>query len=231
MDITSYFQENIGKVRKCLKNDSYYIVENAYDEDFCSSVIKFINEYKESDGTEINYAGTELRIWQAEKKYSLLYKFFEESNVFMSSVLQKKTIASTLLAIRNNTLPKSDDFLKQGRWHIDSFSKQFKVFLFLSDTNELSGPFEFIPRTEKMFFKLNMAIQGKYFKFSELLSKNKRSYQQLNDELIEKLVKIGYNPQPIICKSGTLLIIDTSAIHRARPCLQGSRYALTTYYA
>ena len=40
----------------------------------------------------------------------------------------------------------------------------------------------------------------------------------------------GYRPVSVICKAGTMMVADTSAIHRARPCLEGSRYALTTYY-
>ena len=34
----------------------------------------------------------------------------------------------------------------------------------------------------------------------------------------------------VFCGPGTAVVVDTSAIHRARPCIEGTRYALTAYF-
>lgn len=220
---------NIKNARRSLNTDGYLIIENGYSQDFCKSIIRFMDEHKSDDKTEEYYAGTELRIWDAQKKGSLLDSFSQECNVFISCLLCNDTEAYTLLAIRNNALDQADKLSTIGRWHIDSFRKMLKIFLFLTDTTELSGPFEFIPRTHTKSFKFQMLCNGSYFKASDIFS-GRRPYQKLDDIWVNELSAKGYSPVPVICKAGTILVVDTSAIHRARPCLQGSRYALTAYY-
>jgi hypothetical protein len=34
----------------------------------------------------------------------------------------------------------------------------------------------------------------------------------------------------MLCDEGSVVIVNTSAIHRARPCFEAGRYALTSYY-
>lgn len=214
-----------------LKQKGYWIIEDVYSKDYCNSLIDFINNYKEENNIEINYKGTELRIWDAQKKNNLFLRFYQESNHLLSRLLGSRQEAKTLLAIKNLPLNSDDDDSKKGRWHLDSFRNQLKTFLFLTDTNENSGVFEFIPESHKMIFKLNMLFRGHYFRLSDFFKgKKKRSYQWLNDSLIEKLLSTDMPSMPVLCKAGTVLIVDTSAIHRARPCSEGHRYALTAYY-
>ena len=220
---------NVQNARKALKADGYLIINNCYSRDVCQSIIKSIDDHKPDDQTEINYAGTEMRIWDAQQRDRLLDHFYQECNMFMSCLLRSHTEAFTLLAIRNHPLDASDESSSVGRWHIDSFRKQLKIFLFLTDTTEVSGPFEFLPKTHTKSFKLWMLCNGSYFKASDIVT-GKRGYARLVDTWVHRLGTKGYSPVPVICKAGTILVIDTSAIHRARPCLQGTRYALTAYY-
>jgi len=222
-------QVNFENARRDLKKNGYYIIENAYDQDFCSKAIEFIDTYN-SESSEVNYEGSELRIWDAQKKDSLLNRFNQDCNLSMSSFLQKHMEAHTLLAIRNRPVNSSDESLKKGRWHLDSLTKQMKIFLFLTDTTESSGPFEFIPKTHTNTFKLRMLCGGAYLTLSDILSGGDRSYQKLSDDWVAKLATKGFQPTPLICKAGTMLVVDTSAIHRARPCLEECRYALTAYF-
>ena len=58
-----------------------------------------------------------------------------------------------------------------------------------------------------------------------------RQYQSIPDTKVDPLFKSGYEAKPVLVKAGTVLLIDTAKlIHRARPCLGGERYALTSYY-
>lgn len=219
----------LSSFKRKLKKDGFLVFKEAYPLDFCNSIIQFIDQYQKTDNIEKNYSDTELRIWSAENEDPLLSNFFNESNSIISAILAKNIIGDKLLAIRNKSLETSDTLSKVRRWHIDSLSTQYKIFLFLTDTTELSGPFEFIPNTHRKLFKLKMLLKGHYIKFSQLKS-SARLYQHLNESLIEQIITSGYSPKPMLCKAGTLMVVDTSAIHRARPCLQDHRYALTMYF-
>lgn len=222
--------ENIRGARRALKTSGYFTIEDAYPASFCREVIDVIDSHVPDQRTEVNYAGTELRIWDAQKHHALLQDFYDHCNVFTAALTGMDVEADTLLAIRNRTLDASDQKSRLGRWHIDSFRRQLKVFLFLTDTTEQSGPFEFVPRTHAARLKAQMLARGVYFRPGDLLSRTgARAYARIDEAVVEGLSKSGFAPMPFLCKAGTALVVDTSSIHRARPCSAGARYALTTY--
>lgn len=192
-------------------------------------MIRWMDSYSSSDGVERNYGDTELRIWDAQKRHALLAGFWEQCNVFMSCLLNADTEAYTLLAIRNRALDPEDLGSRQGRWHIDSLRRQYKIFLFLVDVGDGTGPFEFIPGSHRPAFKAAMLLRGMYLGPGDFVS-GRRRYAALDDERLERLTRDRRAPMPVTCLAGTVMVADTSAIHRARPCRQGTRYALTAYY-
>ena len=192
-----------------------------------------MNKIKSGLGVEINFGGTETRIWSAQKRFNGVKTFFEDSNVFLSSLLKQESIAGTVLAIKNTPLPDEDLNHRLGRWHIDSWRPQEKVFLFLSDTSEKSGPFEFIPKTNKNLFRLRKALEPGFFfdHFSMLKKSSVRRYTSIPECKILSLLNKGYEARPVLVKAGTVMVINSSKlIHRARPCKEVERHALTAYY-
>tara|TARA_Y100000768_G_C23980261_1_gene685354 strand:- start:2344 stop:3087 length:744 start_codon:yes stop_codon:yes gene_type:complete len=235
LDNTSpYTTEIVEHAKLAMKRDCYFFIPNAYSNEFCEEIKANIDEVKSGTGVEINYGGTETRIWSAQKRFNGVKRFFEESNKLISSVLNEDHTAGTVLAIKNNPLPIEDQKNRVGRWHADSFNSQEKVFLFLSDTSEESGPLEFIPNTHKPFFRFRKAFEpGFFFNHLNMFTKkgNLRQYQSIPDNKVESLFSKGYEAKPVLVKAGTVLLIDTAKlIHRARPCIGGERYALTAYY-
>jgi hypothetical protein len=231
--LSPYTAENIAAAKEAMKKHSYFIMPNIYSKKFCEEIKLEIDKVNTGTGVEINYDGSEIRIWSAQKRFNAVKHFFDDSNQFLSSVSSKDSVAGTVLAIKNNKLTNKNQKNLTGRWHADSFRSQPKVFLFLSDTDERSGPLEFIPNTNKFFFRLKKLFEvGFFFNFFNILKrKNIRSYRSISDSKIETLFNRGYKPKSVIVKAGTVLLIDTSKlIHRARPCLEGERYALTAYY-
>jgi hypothetical protein len=222
--------ENIRGARQGLDTDGYYVVQDAYPPEYCRQVIDLIDSHVPDQRTDVNYAGTELRIWDAQKHHPLLHDFYDQCNVFTAALTGSDVEADTLLAIRNRSLDSTDQKSRVGRWHIDSFRRQIKVFLFLTNTTERSGPFEFVPRTQAVAFKARMLGRGLYVTPGDLLSREgTRAYQRIDESVVEGLSAAGYAPMPFICNAGTALVVDSSSIHRARPCTAGARYALTTY--
>ena len=231
--LSLYTAENIAAAKEAMKKHSYFILPNIYSKNFCGEIKLEIDKVNTGTGVEINYDGSETRIWSAQKRFNAVKRFFDDSNQFLSSVLSKDSVADTVLAIKNNKLSNKNQKNFTGRWHADSFRSQLKVFLFLSDTTEKSGPLQFIPNTNKFFFRFKKLFEPGFFfnHFNILKRGNIRSYTSIPDSKIETLLKRGYKSKSVLVKAGTVLLIDTSKlIHRAKPCLKGERYALTAYY-
>ena len=227
-------KEIVAKTKIAMQKHSYFLIPNAYPQEFCDEIKVEMDKVKAGLGVEINYGGSETRIWSAQKRFKGVKHFFDDSNQLISLISKQEEVAGTVLAIKNIPLLDGDQKHITGRWHADSWTSQKKVFLFLSDTTEKSGPLEFIPNTHKFFFRLRKALEpGFFFNYSSIFKKSaSRPYSSIEDRKIESLFDRGYKVKPVLVKSGTVLVIDTAKlIHRARPCIEGQRYALTAYYS
>lgn len=107
-------------------------------------------------------------------------------------------------------------------WHRDSHDFQFKAILYLSDVDSENGPFEYVPGSQK---KWRAAIDTALGGFAA--APNTR-YEPTS--VARLLSRYGRAPEQFVGKAGTLLLVNTSGIHRGRPLRVGSRYALTNYY-
>lgn len=188
-----------------------------------------IDRITEKGEPEINFGGSEYRVWMAHTKSTLIEKFKVFSDDVLSGVEQSEMEAIDVLAIRNRQIDYQDKFMTEGRWHLDSFSRQLKVFAFLSDVDGDCGPFEMLPKTHRLSFKIKEAIRGNYFSLKDFTGTN-RSYSRLDESIIKEFENIGLNSKAFTVQAGTICVVDTSCVHRARPCKKGSRYALTSYY-
>ena len=107
-------------------------------------------------------------------------------------------------------------------WHRDGHGYQFKSIIYLSDVTDENGPFEFLPGSHKRWRALVDTAIG------ELPPAPGTRY---DPDLVDRMVnKFGLKRQHYTGKAGTLLLVNTSGIHRGRPLHAGSRYALTNYY-
>ena len=108
-----------------------------------------------------------------------------------------------------------------GGWHRDDVEFQFKAILYLVDVNENNGAFQLIKYSNKLKFIIRDCYKYK-MKINETRLSEKKINEIINAEP-ERLKTITGN-------AGTLVLVDTSLIHRGRPLASGLRYALTNYY-
>lgn len=107
-------------------------------------------------------------------------------------------------------------------WHRDGFGFQFKSILYLSDVTEDNGPFEFLPGSHTGWRAAFDTAVGR------LPAAPSSRYEPAD---IDQLVgRFGITRQHFAAKAGTLILVNTSGIHRGCPLRAGTRYALTNYF-
>lgn len=125
------------------------------------------------------------------------------------------TMSNRIIAAKGN--------LGSGQgWHRDSVNeRQFKVILYLTDVKEENGPFQYLKGTQNKKSVLEGIINYDF----------KYNHNRLKEDDVQRYVDTGkYELSTLTGKAGTLIIVDTSGIHRGMPIQEGERYALTNYY-
>ena len=151
------------------------------------------------------------------------------SDKITSFCINREENAYDILAYRNVEIDTFNASLLTNRWHIDSLNQQLKVFLFLKEVKDSDGPLQWIPSTQRSLFKYMQVIKGNYLSPFDLFGEN-RKYQNIPDEKVQNYLRKGYTTNECTVGKGTAVLIDTSCIHRAKPCF-GTRYALCSYYS
>jgi hypothetical protein len=107
-------------------------------------------------------------------------------------------------------------------WHRDAHGFQYKSILYLSDVSEINGPFEYLPGSHKRWRAAFDTLIG------DLPPAPNTRYESA---VIERLVgRFGIKLRSFPGRAGTLLLVNSSGIHRGRPLRSGTRYALTNYF-
>jgi hypothetical protein len=107
-------------------------------------------------------------------------------------------------------------------WHRDAHGFQYKSILYLSDVTEMNGPFEYLPGSHKRWRATFDTMIG------DLPPAPKTRYEPA---AVERLVgRFGIKMRSFPGRAGTLLLVNSSGIHRGRPLRSGTRHALTNYF-
>lgn len=110
-----------------------------------------------------------------------------------------------------------------GGWHRDAVhEQQLKAIMYLTDVTEKTGAFQYLYNTHQKS-SIYRTIQD-----------NDIGYAQsrfTENEIADILNKHGedYPLETVTGKAGTLILADTSGIHRGSPIEEGNRYAITQY--
>ena len=75
-----YSPDLIIDAKKAMKKDCYFLMPNIYSKEFCEEIKSNIDNINSNVGVEINYGGTETRIWSAQKRFDAVKRFFDESS-------------------------------------------------------------------------------------------------------------------------------------------------------
>ena len=105
-----------------------------------------------------------------------------------------------------------------GGWHVDSYQRQLKFIIYLSDVALENGPFEYVIGSHKLSRKIALLVKNIF----------KADLSRFSENEVEAMLKTG-DTQAFTGRAGDLLIVDTSGLHRGMPIRQGERFAITNY--
>lgn len=205
---------------KGLSDNGFFVIENFLSKSDCEKLINIFDE-SESKATVV---GSDRRIFGIENLSYDHKLIFSDSKVLFDigeAHLNKKQILTTTLAAK--LYPSNGADGSGGGWHRDSMLPQFKAICYLTDVELENGPFEYIPESHKLFNKIKYELRSKIRKVA-----NNPRYSEQQIEEYCKLFKTGKHT--FCAKRGTVILCNTSGLHRGSPMDKGLRYAVTNYY-
>ena len=166
-------------------------------------------------------AKADTRVYGANNASELIARFSDDKDLLAvaSAYNHEETITAFTLAAR---LPASEGNQGSGEgWHRDAFLRQFKAIIYLSDVDLGNGPLQMIRDSHQRTRVLaDMKTGGlRYMQY------------RLDDQDVARI--LANEPQRLVtytARAGTVILLDTSAVHRGMPIKTGTRYALTNYY-
>ena len=184
----------------------------------CAEVDRVIEQYPDYVHPS---AKADARVYGADSASELISEFNKNPELIALATAYNKepTVAPFTLAAR---MPYSEGNNGSGEgWHRDAFLRQFKAIIYLSDVSLSSGPFQMLRDSHSLHQILHdMKLAGLSYKQT-----------RFDDQIVNKL--LDQDPcrlMTYVGLAGTLILVDTSVIHRGMPIQMGTRYALTNYY-
>jgi len=218
------FEKTIQDVNAVIRDKGFIVLEDYYTPEKCDSVISDIDNLlvKYNDRIVSDNLSADKRLFGAERHSELINGFFSDPFLnqirdcyYKTTKFYGCTLGARIDAVKGN-------LGSGGGWHRDAvYGTQLKAILYLTDVNETNGPFQYLIASHNKSSKLE-AIKKCGIGFNQ---------NRLDQAIIDKLVnENAYELVTFTAKKGTLLIVDTTGIHRGKPITEDCRYALTNYW-
>jgi len=218
----SKLKKNEKELLEEIQKNGYVVIEDFFDEEFCQQCIKEMDlmyKNKKQFVHEDDYGDS--RIFGAEDLSENIKKFYEHPllNRLANAYSAVTTCCGFTLAGRIKA--SGIEYGSGGPWHRDSYFRQFKSLIYLTNVSENNGPFQIIRGSHKA----NQISQ-------DTKSGKLESMQcTFPSDTVDKILKDDPTRlNTLTAKAGTVVLVDTSAIHRGTPLKEGIRYALTNYF-
>lgn len=219
------FDEEVRQAVKSIDEDGIWIKEDFYSSELCKSIIAEFEEKMKTYASKVwkDDEGADHRLHGIDRVSESVKKFYTDAfitNVMSAYLATKIKITGFTLAGKIRATPSN--LGSGGGWHRDIiYGKQFKAIMYLTDTTPENGPFQYLLKTHKHSSIIDTILSN-----SIGARQNRLSEQNITDILSTK----KYELKTITGKAGSLILTDTSGIHRGKPIEEGTRYALTNYY-
>lgn len=220
--LPSGLSERAIKILADLDEYGICIIKDFWSSEQCAAAREEVDRIIQKYPKYVNAnAKADRRVYGANNVSSLIASFSDDEDLLAvaSAYNREPTKMAFTLAAR---MPASDDNQGSGEgWHRDAFLRQFKAILYLSDVGQDNGPFQLINDSQRLTNVLSDMKAGclKYMQ-----------YRLSEKDVAQVLIKEPQRLTTNIAQAGTVILVDTSTIHRGMPIKEGTRYALTNYY-
>lgn len=204
-----------------LKVKGYSVIENYYSPELCDLITYklhtiFPTGFQQTPSqTQSNLqTGGDYRMGESQRYIPECNDFLEDSfineiaNSYIGHNYTKKRCMANVV-VHNPEVTTSSG----GGWHVDNHSPQFKSFMFLTDVNDKNGPLSIIENSRGLIDSLDPYNEG---------------YRLTEEKVLSTFESTRI--KTLCVKKGTLVLADTSNIHRGNNIQEGTRYALTNYF-
>ncbi|HWY61218.1 MAG TPA: phytanoyl-CoA dioxygenase family protein [Rhizomicrobium sp.] len=214
----------MSAIARLLHQNGYAVLPSYYNTSDCARGREEIDRLIEAQPGAVQRfgQGSDCRVYGAEHASSMAAHFHCDGLMLGVGKAYRRgdLVNFSTLAARINAVPGN---LGSGQgWHRDAFHFQYKAMIYLSDVGPENGPFEVIQGSHCFSRLLLDTIVGR-------LDKPPRS--RITTAQIQRLLAASpARARAFPAPCGTVILFDSSMIHRGMPILVGTRYALTNYY-
>lgn len=208
--------DQLHEIGICLIPD--YVAPDLCDE-LRAEVDRLILTYPKA--VQMASAGSDQRIFGAENGSRQIAAYANDPTLAASCQVWLGARSGIFFTMANRIEAIPSNLGSGAGWHRDSMTCQFKSILYLNDVDESNGPFQFIRgshRTSALFHDTQT-------------TQLPRSSAKFSEEHVQLI--LAEDPDRLLTATGakgTLLIADTTGIHRGCTLKSGVRYALSNYY-
>lgn len=217
----------MNDIYKTLHQHGFAVIHNYFNKEDISNIILEANRVlnENSDKIEIldkEECSNDERLFYAEKFSKYLRDKLYNNQDFIDIVkryTKRNTFGNKKLLI-NRLVYEPGKIKNSGAgWHRDNHNCQFKVIIYLTDVTDKNGNFQWITNSSKI-----------HIGYPEPRTKNYNT--RYHNRTIDHLLKTNENTKliNITGKAGTVIIADTTYIHRGNIIQEGVRLAATMYY-
>ena len=192
-----------------IKNKGYVVIPDFFDKNQCKSCVNDMDLMFKNNKELIHQTDYfDSRIFGAEYLSENINSF--STNVLLNNLANAYNAVPTDcgFTLAGKISSSGHEYGSGGPWHRDSYFRQFKSLLYLTDVDENHGPFQIISESHDKEHISNDT------KTANLESMQCQFDQNTVKQILEKEPERLHS---LTAKAGTVVLVDTSCIHRGVP--------------
>lgn len=226
LNISDFYKSGRQKtdVNNLLSKKGYVVLEDYWSLAKCARVKGAIDTFVNNNNDTVQWdtSKTDARITGSENKIPEILDFHNDKDICDISKDFYGENTTHLFTLAGRMRFNGDNLGSGNGWHRDAFAKQFKAMLYLSDVSNENGPFQYVEGTNNYNDMKELTAYCGTSKLSKRFSPAQTA-GYLREKCIEDRLRTFTG------RAGTLILFDSSGLHRGMPMMSGERHALTIY--